>query len=107
MFDETDNKTFNIQTQKIFDETDLHRETFLDIQNQKIFDLYKIHCQSYWTPEEIDLSHDYYAFCRLPLEEQDFIKKISTFFLISDAVVCDNVDLISAFDNIQLREIKA
>lgn len=88
-----------------FDKHDLRRETFLDIQSVDCFKLYKTHQQSFWTSEEIDLSTDRESFLQLSEEEKKFVKKISTFFLISDAVVADNVDIIS--NHLNLREIKA
>jgi ribonucleoside-diphosphate reductase beta chain len=88
-----------------FTEKDLQRETFLDIQLQDCYKLYKVHQQSFWIPEEIDLSSDGDSFLTLSLPEQIFIKKISTFFLISDAIVADNVDFIS--NRLAFREVKA
>jgi Ribonucleotide reductase, beta subunit len=89
----------------MFTVTDLRRETFLDVQFKEIYELYKTHQQIYWTPEEIDLTNDKESFDALPSDEKQFIKKISTFFLISDAVVSDNVDLISTCTD--FREAKA
>lgn len=87
------------------DDKDLKRETFLDIQLSNCYHLYKTHQQSFWTPEEVDLSKDRDSFLKLPSKEQEFIKKISTFFLISDAIVTDNIDIIAK--ELDFREIKA
>jgi Ribonucleotide reductase, beta subunit len=88
-----------------FTKEDLQKETFLDIQVPDCYTLYKVHQKTFWIPEEIDLSNDRESFFCLSDEEQSFIKKISTFFLISDAVVVDNIEKIS--NNVNFREIKA
>lgn len=71
---------------------DLKRETFLEIQEDVLYYLYKLHLQSFWLVEEINFEKDKEDFKTLPPEEQIFMKKICTFFLISDAVVGDAVE---------------
>lgn len=84
---------------------DLERETFLNCKDSIYYQLYKKHQRAHWTPEEVDLSKDINGFNQLPKEEQLFIQKISTFFLISDGVVSDNVQLIATC--MERRDIKA
>ena len=89
----------------MFSVEELKRETFLDRQDTPFYALYDVHRRSFWIPSEVDLSKDLESFKSLPVEEQNFIKKISTFFLISDALVCDNIDLIKCFSD--YRDIRA
>lgn len=84
---------------------DLKKETFLEIKEDVLFFLYKLHLQSFWVVEEIDFDKDKEEYKTLPYGEQEFMKKICTFFLISDAIVGDAVEKFSfAVPN---REAKA
>jgi ribonucleoside-diphosphate reductase beta chain len=84
---------------------DIRKETFLDIQNPEFFALYKTHQQSLWVSEEVSLANDKESFLQLTDDEQTFIKKISTFFLIADKIVIDTIDLISK--ELDFQEVKA
>ena len=84
---------------------DLKRETFLEIKQEFLYYLYKKHLQSFWVVEEINFENDKKDFQSLPKEEQDFMRKICTFFLISDAVVGDAVGNFS--EEVPDREAKA
>lgn len=88
-----------------FTSENLKTETFLDIQLPGCYKLYKTQQQSFWTPEEVDLTLDADSFAELPEEDKHLIKRIVTFFLISDAVVIANIDNIA--NALNYREIKA
>jgi ribonucleoside-diphosphate reductase beta chain len=53
--------------------------------------MYKKHLASFWTAEEIDLSHDYVDWMELTADEQHFIKHVLAFFAASDGIVSENL----------------
>lgn len=53
--------------------------------------MYKKHMASFWTAEEIDLSHDQKDWKTLSGDEQHFIKMVLAFFAASDGIVLENL----------------
>jgi len=53
--------------------------------------MYKKHEASFWTAEEIDLTHDYKDWEKLTADEQHFIKWVLAFFAASDGIVLENL----------------
>ena len=53
--------------------------------------LYKQALASFWTVDEVDLSHDTRHWARLSPGEQHFIKHVLAFFAASDGIVLENL----------------
>jgi len=76
------------------------------IQYPEVWEMYKKHEASFWTAEEIDLSHDTKDWDRLTDSERHFIKHVLAFFAASDGIVLEN--LASQFSTeIQIPEARA
>eukprot|EP00397_Hematodinium_sp_SG-2012_P014586 GEMP01014831.1.p1 GENE.GEMP01014831.1~~GEMP01014831.1.p1 ORF type:complete len:493 (+),score=129.54 GEMP01014831.1:184-1662(+) len=83
-----------------------HRWVMFPIQYPSIWEMYKKHEASFWTAEEIDLSHDLGDWDNLNDNERHFIKHILAFFAASDGIVLENLS--SRFTNdIQTPEARA
>ena len=67
------------------------RFVLFPIQHQDIWSMYKKHMASFWTAEEVDLSHDYKDWVALTKDEQHFIKHVLAFFAASDGIVLENL----------------
>lgn len=81
-------------TNKINFEPLLHTEQRLalhPIEHVDIWELYKKQLKSFWTREELDLSHDYNDYIKLDKNTQYFIKNILAFFATSDGLVFLNI----------------
>ena len=71
----------------------------------KIWTFYKKAQASFWTAEEIDLSHDLWDWDRLSAGERHFISHVLAFFAASDGIVNEN--LIERFSNeVQVAEAR-
>src|SRR3989344_288203 len=68
-----------------------HRFVLFPIKHKDIWDMYKKHEASFWTAEEIDLSHDMSSWDSLTQNEQHFIKTVLAFFAASDGIVGENL----------------
>lgn len=66
---------------------DPRKYTLLPIIHQGVWDIYKIMEDSTWKAGEIDCSRDLVEFRKLDTETQTVIKKILTFFAVSDGLV--------------------
>ena len=74
-------------------------------QAHKIWTFYKKAQASFWTAEEIDLSHDLWDWDRLTAGERHFISHVLAFFAASDGIVNEN--LIERFSNeVQVAEAR-
>ncbi|KAK1868666.1 hypothetical protein I4F81_011150 [Pyropia yezoensis] len=81
------------------------RYTLFPIRHPKIWEMYKKHEASFWTAEEIDLSHDLQHWDGLSDPERHFIKHVLAFFASSDGIVLEN--LLSRFSaDVQLPEAR-
>ena len=67
------------------------RFVLFPIQYEDIWEMYKKHEASFWTAQEIDLSHDYKDWVMLTKNEQHFIKHVLAFFAASDGIVMENI----------------
>jgi ribonucleotide reductase beta subunit family protein with ferritin-like domain len=67
------------------------RFVLFPIQYKRIWEMYKKHEASFWTAEEIDLSHDQKDWDTLTENEQHFIKHVLAFFAASDGIVLENL----------------
>lgn len=76
------------------------------IQYPSLWGYYKTQSQSFWVPEEIDLSLDIADFERLNTDEQYFIKMILAFFNQSDGIVNENLAL-RFYQDVDIPEARA
>ena len=90
--------SFKIQEERgILDEEPLLRENpkrwVLDPSDRHndIWAMYKKAEASFWTVEEIDLSHDQRDWLKLRESEQYFLKHVLAFFAASDGIVNENL----------------
>lgn len=67
------------------------RFVIFPIQYSDIWDMYKKAQASFWTAEELDLTHDYKDWVTLTPNEQHFIKHVLAFFAASDGIVNENL----------------
>ncbi|KAF9034887.1 ribonucleotide reductase subunit 2, partial [Panaeolus papilionaceus] len=72
-------------------EDDKSRFVVFPIQYHEIWSFYKKAQASFWTAEEIDLSHDMSHWESLSNPEQQFILKVLAFFAASDGIVVENL----------------
>ncbi|KAF9263514.1 ribonucleotide reductase [Marasmius fiardii PR-910] len=82
------------------------RFVLFPIQYQEIWQMYKRAEASFWTAEEIDLSHDLMDWnYRLNDNERHFISRVLAFFAASDGIVNEN--LVERFSNeVQIAEAR-
>lgn len=67
------------------------RFVLLPIKHQDIWEMYKKAEASFWTAEEIDLSHDLKDWEKLNEGERHFITHVLAFFAASDGIVNENL----------------
>ncbi len=67
------------------------RFVLFPIQHDEIWKMYKQAEASFWTAEEIDLSHDQKDWERLSDNERHFVKHVLAFFAASDGIVNENL----------------
>jgi len=67
------------------------RFVMFPLQDLEIWAMYKKHVASFWTAEEIDLSHDTKDWQKLTEDEKYFIKHVLAFFAASDGIVLENL----------------
>ena len=67
------------------------RFVLFPIQHDEIWKMYKKAEASFWTAEEIDLSHDQKDWERLTDNERHFVKHVLAFFAASDGIVNENL----------------
>jgi ribonucleotide reductase beta subunit family protein with ferritin-like domain len=85
---------------------DENRFVMFPIQHNDIWKMYKKSVDSFWVPQEVDLSKDLKDWNKLSNDEQHFIKMVLAFFAASDGLVLEN--LASRFMNdVQLSEARA
>ncbi|KAF9058047.1 ribonucleotide reductase [Panaeolus papilionaceus] len=83
----------------------IRRFVLYPIQYHEIWALYKKAQASFWTVEEINLSHDLRDWNRLNVGERHFISHILAFFAASDGIVNEN--LVERFSNeVQVPEAR-
>ena len=67
------------------------RFVLFPIQNQEVWQMYKKAEASFWTAEEIDLSHDQKDWDKMSDNERHFVKHVLAFFAASDGIVNENL----------------
>ena len=68
-----------------------NRFVLYPIQHPDIWEFYKKHEASFWTAEEIDLSHDLNDWQKMTEGERHFISHVLAFFAASDGIVNENL----------------
>jgi ribonucleoside-diphosphate reductase subunit M2 len=82
------------------------RYTMFPIQYLDVYSMYKKQIDSFWRPEEIDLSRDLGDWEKLTPDEKHFISMTLAFFAASDGIVMENISVNFA-NEIQVSEIRA
>lgn len=67
------------------------RFVLFPIRHQQIWEMYKKAEASFWTAEEVDLSHDLKDWQRLNPGERHFVSHVLAFFAASDGIVNENL----------------
>lgn len=91
-------------TEKILKENK-DRFVLFPIRHSEIWELYKKAEASFWTAEEVDLSHDLTDWGRLNPGERHFISHVLAFFAASDGIVNENI-AINFIREIQIPEAR-
>lgn len=86
-------------------EENKERFVLLPIKYPKIWEMYKKAEASFWTAEEIDLSHDLKDWNRLNEGERHFISHVLAFFAASDGIVNENL-AVNFMKEVQLPEAR-
>ncbi|KAI4366928.1 hypothetical protein MLD38_022728 [Melastoma candidum] len=76
------------------------------IQYQEIWEMYKKAEASFWTAEEVDLSHDLRHWEGLTDGERHFVKHVLAFFAASDGIVLENL-AVRFMKEVQVAEARA
>ena len=85
---------------------DDNRYVMFPIKYDDIWQMYKKSVDSFWIPQEVDLSKDINDWITLSSDERNFIKMVLAFFAASDGIVLEN--LASRFMNdVQVAEARA
>ena len=83
-----------------------YRYVLFPIQDDDIWKMYKKQVDSFWRPEEIDLTKDYSDWEKLTKDEKHFLSMVLAFFAGSDGIVMENL-AIRFMNDIQLPEAKS
>jgi ribonucleoside-diphosphate reductase subunit M2 len=83
-----------------------HRFVMFPIQYDDIWELYKKQVDSFWRPEEIDLSKDLNDWAGLDADEKYFISMILAFFAASDGIVMENLAQ-RFYNDVPVPEVRA
>ena len=70
-----------------------NRYVMFPIVDEDIWKMYKKSVDSFWVPQECDLSRDLNDWEKLTDGERYFISMVLAFFATSDGIVFDNVDI--------------
>eukprot|EP00775_Hariotina_reticulata_P009797 gene9797-9955_t len=95
----------DITTHPWFSENE-NRFALSPILYSDIWTMYKQALASFWTVDEVDLSHDYRDWQKLTDNEQHFIKYVLAFFAGSDGIVLENL-AVRFMQDIQVPEVRA
>ena len=82
------------------------RYTMFPIKYDDIYQIYKRQVDSFWRPEEVDLSKDLNDWASLNSDEQHFISMVLAFFAASDGIVMENLN-INFGQEVQVAEARA
>src|SRR5436190_2530256 len=86
-------------------EENQERFVLLPIKYPKIWEMYKKAEASFWTAEEIDLSHDQKDWNKMNEGERHFISHVLAFFAASDGIVNENL-AVNFMKEVQLPEAR-
>ena len=81
------------------------RFVLFPIQHDAIWKMYKQAVASFWTTEEIDLTHDLIDWKKLSADEQHFVKHVLAFFAASDGIVNENL-VLNFMSEVQVPEAR-
>lgn len=81
------------------------RFVLFPIKHQEIWQMYKQAEASFWTAEEIDLSHDQKDWERMNNGERHFVQNVLAFFAASDGIVNENL-AINFIREVQIPEAR-
>lgn len=79
------------QTTEVLLKENKNRFVLFPIKYQEVWEMYKKAEASFWTAEEIDLSHDLVDWEKLNDNERHFISHVLAFFAASDGIVNENL----------------
>lgn len=82
------------------------RYVMFPIQDNAIWKMYKKQVESFWRPEEVDLSRDLTDWAKLNTDEKYFISMVLAFFAASDGIVMENLAM-RFMSDVQLSEARA
>ena len=82
------------------------RYTMFPIKYDDIYQIYKRQVDSFWRPEEVDLSKDLNDWSSLNENEKHFISMVLAFFAASDGIVMENLN-INFCNEVQVAEARA
>ena len=82
------------------------RYTMFPIKYDDIYQIYKRQVDSFWRPEEVDLSKDLNDWASLNDDEKHFISMILAFFAASDGIVMENLN-VNFGQEVQVAEARA
>ena len=92
-------------TERLLSE-DENRYVMFPIQNEDIWRMYKKQVDSFWRPEEVDLSKDLVDWAKLTPDEKYFISMVLAFFGASDGIVMENLAM-RFMKDVQISEARA
>lgn len=87
-------------------EPDESRYVMFPIKDHDIWTMYKKSVDSFWVPQECDLSKDLNDWEKLTDDERNFISMVLAFFAASDGIVLENLG-IRFMGDVQLAEARA
>jgi ribonucleoside-diphosphate reductase subunit M2 len=82
------------------------RYTLFPIQYDDVYQMYKRQVDSFWRPEEVDLSRDLNDWAKLTDDERHFISMTLAFFAGSDGIVMENISL-RFLNDVKVAEVRA
>lgn len=83
-----------------------NRYVMFPIVDEDIWKMYKKSVDSFWVPQECDLSRDLNDWEKLSKDEKHFISMVLAFFAASDGIVLENL-AIRFMNDVQLSEARA
>ena len=82
------------------------RYTLFPVKYDDIYQMYKRQVDSFWRPEEVDLSRDLNDWASLTDDERHFISMTLAFFAGSDGIVMENISL-RFLNDVKVAEARA
>lgn len=83
-----------------------NRYVMFPIVDEDIWKMYKKSVDSFWVPQECDLSRDLNDWAKLSKDEKHFISMVLAFFAASDGIVLENL-AVRFMNDVQLSEARA